>query len=584
MLKTTFALFIVLAAVVFAFQSNWLVFTNDEGILLEPAQRAASGLRPYVDFFAYMSPPGSYWLQAAAFRIFGISLRAGRLLVILDFAAQCALLFWIVATFASRRAGLIVTFLFFVFQATVPGLLTPQHRWDSATLATLSIALSIACWRGTGGSPAPLAFLAGMAAAAAALCTPSIALVGLLTAVLLRRRLAAYAAGAACISAAAVVYMLHAGMFTAFLDQIRWLRHNYTAVNGMAYGSVIGGYAGILMGSNPLDTGIRIGLVVCLALPALLPPLNIAAWAARFARKRVDDWEPVGYPLACSIAFAIGTLPRPDLMHLSFAAVPAYALAAIWIARYAPARAAGLVSVWFGLWACLFAFNAASGFARLQTINSPVGQLRVAPDQAGDVRRMLATIHPGDGLYVHPYMPLLYFLTQARNPTRFAFLGPGMMTSVEESQALDQLSLHPPQWIFYLPLTREEFLRVFPGGSGLNQRFERIEAWIQANYQPVQPAVTLSGYQLWSRAPSRTSGSNVLPGESDVRSPPGRSARTLPPAVQSRFPAIPPPGPFPLAVWRIPASRPPGTAREWAPTQTWNRAEIPPASPRALTP
>jgi hypothetical protein len=501
MLRTTLALFVIAAAVVFAFQSNWLVFTNDEGILLEPAQWTAAGLRPYVDFFAYMSPPGSYWLQALVFRLFGISLRAGRLLVILDFACQCALLFWLTARFSSRRAGFVVTFLFFVFQATVPGLLTPQHRWDSATLATFSIALSIAA---RGNSERVLSCLAGMAAAGAALCTPSIALIGLATAVFLFDAIAYFAAGAATVAAAASAYMLHAGMFAAFLDQIRWLRHNYTAVNGMAYGSVIGGYSGILIGSNPLDTGIRIGLVVCLALPALLPPLSVAGWVSRFLRHRVEDWRPIAYLIACSAAFIIATLPRPDLMHLSFAAVPAYALAAIWIARYSPPRAAAWVSVWFGLWACFFAFNAASGFARLQTANSPVGQLRVAPDQAVDLRRALATIHPDDGLYVHPYMPLLYFLTQARNPTRFAFLGPGMMTTVEESEALRELSRKPPQWVFYLPLTREEFLRVFPGGSGLNQRFEQMEGWITANYQPVNPPLTLSGYQLWSRIPSRT--------------------------------------------------------------------------------
>src|SRR5579871_6216779 len=199
MWKTTVAIFVGLAALVFAFQSNWLVFTNDEGILLEPAQRVAGGLRPYVDFFAYMSPPGSYWLQAAVFHLFGTSLRTGRLLVILDFAAQCALLFWITAHFSSRRCGFIVTFLYFVFQATVPGLLTPQHRWDSATLATLSIALVCSLWdRPPGPLTAWLAFFAGMAAAGAALCTPSIALIALITAAFLifQRLLVPYAAGA----------------------------------------------------------------------------------------------------------------------------------------------------------------------------------------------------------------------------------------------------------------------------------------------------------------------------------------------------------------------------------------------------
>lgn len=314
MWKTAVVLFFVLATLVFAFQSNWLVFTNDEGILLEPAQRVAGGLRPYVDFFAYMSPPGSYWLQAAVFRMFGTSLRSGRLLVILDFAAQCALLFWITARFSSRRTGFVVTFLYFVFQATVPGLLTPQHRWDSATLATLSMALITSLWdKPPRRSSAWTALLAGMAAAVAALCTPSLALIALITVAFLigKQWIVPYAAGATLVVTAAAAYMLHAGMFAAFLNQVHWLRANYTAVNVMPYGAIIGGYSAILIGANPLDTALRVGLVVCLALPALLPPLNLAAWAVGFRRGPVDDTQALLFLLACSAALVAGTLPRP---------------------------------------------------------------------------------------------------------------------------------------------------------------------------------------------------------------------------------------------------------------------------------
>jgi hypothetical protein len=80
------------------------VLTNDEGILLEPAQRILAGERPYTEFFAIMSP-GSYWIQALAFRILGISMPAARLPVTLDFAAQCALIFWLIRRYASARAA-----------------------------------------------------------------------------------------------------------------------------------------------------------------------------------------------------------------------------------------------------------------------------------------------------------------------------------------------------------------------------------------------------------------------------------------------------------------------------------------------
>src|SRR5262249_26244303 len=89
-------IFLAAASVLLAWHGNRVVLTNDEGILLEPAQRIAFGERPYADFWTYMSP-GSYWLQAAVFRLFGVSLVTGRLIVILDVSLQCALVFWLAA-------------------------------------------------------------------------------------------------------------------------------------------------------------------------------------------------------------------------------------------------------------------------------------------------------------------------------------------------------------------------------------------------------------------------------------------------------------------------------------------------------
>src|SRR4051812_46533094 len=100
-------------------QGNRFLLTNDEGILLNPAQQVASGARPYVDFFGYMSP-GSYWIQAAWFKAIGVSFWAGRIPVVLDFSLQCALLFWLTARLASRRAALAAVIVFAGFQIADP--------------------------------------------------------------------------------------------------------------------------------------------------------------------------------------------------------------------------------------------------------------------------------------------------------------------------------------------------------------------------------------------------------------------------------------------------------------------------------
>ena len=102
--KSTTLVFLFVFLLLVVFQSNRVTLTQDEGLTLDPAQRMAAGERVYVDFFAALSP-GSYWLQELMFRLFGLSLWAGRLMVMLDFSVQCALLFWLTARLASSKSG-----------------------------------------------------------------------------------------------------------------------------------------------------------------------------------------------------------------------------------------------------------------------------------------------------------------------------------------------------------------------------------------------------------------------------------------------------------------------------------------------
>ncbi len=79
---TSVLVFAVSASLLWWMYGNQLILnTNDEGIYLDAAERILHGQQPYRDFFGYMSP-GSFWMQALAFRLFGVTLAAGRLLVI----------------------------------------------------------------------------------------------------------------------------------------------------------------------------------------------------------------------------------------------------------------------------------------------------------------------------------------------------------------------------------------------------------------------------------------------------------------------------------------------------------------------
>src|SRR5271168_5205281 len=153
-MRSAVFVFLIAATILLAAHGNRVVSTNDEGMILEPAQRMLAGARPYVDFFGYMSP-GSYWLQTAAFRVFGVSLWAGRLIVILDFSVQAALVFWLVARLASWRVAAATALIFGGFQIADPSFLTSQHRWDSATFALAGLCVAVHAFRKAGRGPAP---------------------------------------------------------------------------------------------------------------------------------------------------------------------------------------------------------------------------------------------------------------------------------------------------------------------------------------------------------------------------------------------------------------------------------------------
>jgi 4-amino-4-deoxy-L-arabinose transferase-like glycosyltransferase len=478
------AVFIATAALLlWMFGSRLILGTNDEGIYLDAAERILHGQKPYVDFFGYMSP-GSFWMQALVFRLLGVTLAAGRVLVILYIALECALVYWLVERFGSRASAIVTTLFFLAFQTADPSMITAQHRWDSSAFALASIALCVAA------RPRWL-FASGVLIVGAALATPSVALVAIVTLVWLRKRAGWYLLGIAIAGTAAVVAIWLNGILPALLQQLGWLSRNYSSVNVMPYGAIIGGYTALFEGAGLWELPVRLGVVVCLALPALLPILAVGlVWTQRKTE--------LMYLLLCIVALVASTYPRSDVAHLAYVAALSYAVAGILIYRLLPARPRAWLTISVAVWAAVFAWQAHLP-SRLRTLHTPAGDIRASAEEAPVVEELLSRVRPHQSLFVYPYKPLLYFLTQAENPTRYSYLAPGMMTTQDASLALSELQARPPEWVLYMDLDAAEFQRVFPAGKGFDAHYPQLERWIQANYRSTGcPA--LGGYVLLRRA------------------------------------------------------------------------------------
>ena len=96
-------------------------------------------------------------------------------------------------------------------------------------------------------------------------------------------------------------------------------------------------------------------------------------------------------------------------------------------------------------------------------VETRVGALRDPRNQEEILDGLEGWVNPGDTLFSFPYLPSAYFLLSARNPSRYTFLQPGMMTPDDERRAVAELQLAPPLWVIYENFPQEAVFRIWPG-------------------------------------------------------------------------------------------------------------------------
>lgn len=121
-------------------------------------------------------------------------------------------------------------------------------------------------------------------------------------------------------------------------------------------------------------------------------------------------------------------------------------------------------------------------------MTTPAGRIHGRSPDLEVVRMVTSRVARNDSLFVYPYAPIFYFLTQAHNPTRYSFLQPGMSTPVDERLALDALLARPPRWILFFSVTPETYLRTWPSSDPSRLRMPSIEKFIRERYRIVSSA------------------------------------------------------------------------------------------------
>jgi hypothetical protein len=487
------AVFIATAVTVWLLWANRFFLTLDEGIYLAGAERLLRGQVPYRDFFA-ITGPGSFWIQAGILGLLGPTLRHARLALVFDLAVLCGAVYWLAARLTGRNFALVVTAAFFALETRPLFRLYVNHRWDGSAFALLAVVFVLA---GT-EHPRFITFLAaGMAAATAAWITPSLLALLVLLALWmlmikgLRRQCIPYVAGIASISLLAGGVLFFQGALGPMFRDLLWTSAHYPAPNRVPYGYgaiAPGGLRALFAGTEGAALIARATGLIAVMIPVVLPPAVYAAWVVRrLRRKEMDQREKLAILLMlASFGLVISTYPRWSADQLLFIAPVFYVLAGYLVSRVLNGK---VIRITAGALVLALGFAALS-YSVLQVMSEPVIETRVGGIHAGTseqsvIKLVESWVSPGDTLFVYPYLPIVYFLTGAANPTPYSFLQPGMMQSPDYDKALSALRAHPPRSVLYFSLPLVTYHGIWPAADPRALNLTSVDHFILSNYHPV---------------------------------------------------------------------------------------------------
>ena len=411
---------------------------GDEGILLHGAARMARGQGLYRDFFELHPPLG--FLIVRWWTIFaGPSLLAARLLSVCALAGIAAFTALACVRAGSGRwlaAGLTLAWL--VMSQGVWTMV--NHHWFTtlfAAVALWAILKPVDAGRDAGRSP----LAAGFAVGAAVMTTPPRGvLAGLAAAGALLggpgtiRRLALLGAGAAVVPLLCLAWVASQGALAAAVqDLLVFPATQYSGVQAVPWG----------------DRGnIQNGLVP-LVFPVALLLAVVVVWRQRgslLADRR----------LCTTFLFAatglVGCFPRPDAVHIAFAAPLALPLLAQCVQRLGEASPPlyRRVAVLLAAIACvpsLIAYGVVVGRSLpAPDVASWGATFPLGIDGEAQLAAALAPL-PGDaGVLYYPYMPLAPVLAGRVGVTSFDVYVPGYTTPAQYAQACREM-MRGAQWV-----------------------------------------------------------------------------------------------------------------------------------------
>src|SRR5216684_8220857 len=456
----------------------------DEGIILQGAQRILDGQVLYRDFFSFFTP-GSYYLFALVFGVFGDSYLGAHTALAFIGAAFSPITYLLARRVCSRQASLLVTGLMTV--TALPWRFVVIHNWDSTSWACLALYCAV---RLLESPSAKWAFAAATFTSLTALFEQSKGaglLLGLGTGFLIivlgsqqsklfsRAQLIAIALGLCWPFLITAVYFASQHALTTMLASWFWPLQHYSTANRVpyAYDNMTGEARHRIF--DAASPGMRLFAMLIFSARTWVPFMPIVA-VALLARLTFLRWRRVSvnpewayYVLISATISGLllsVVIARADYLHFIFLQ-PIFFLVLAWMMDGRNIRHPFLVRIAPIVGLCLsmslLAMAAQARFAARGDHKVITRRGAITMQGPGTVIEYVqAHVPAGESILIYPYQSTYYYLTQTYSPTRFEYYQPGMHTDRQLQEMLADFSAHPTRVVLYEPTFTDHLREAWP--------------------------------------------------------------------------------------------------------------------------
>jgi hypothetical protein len=482
----------------------------DEGISLYGAKRILLGQIPYKDFFDICVTPGTDYLLAGIFKVFGTTLKVARITTIIANALNVAMLYLISISFIKNKIALIPSLLLMIIYALVLDYYPVSHHWFAITAGIFTLLLSLKSEEGKINwiFPGLGAFLTFIFIQSVGLAICGMIVLFLLIKLWLSKDkrnnvlhdFVYYSLGFWIpIVSVLLFFYANGGLRDFIFDVFFWPWHHYKLTNNVSYFTLPVTDLLRVLHYHPFQV---ITYIIMWYFPPLLLCSGFIVVFKKYSKDKIINYHSI-LPLVIMAGFFISELFSPNIQRfVIYFALFFMVILSLWSGGkgllHSFFRIVGVLYIVGGL--AFIGYFCGKEFLLMNfvgknsvKVSSPVGNLLVYGDNPPGVvpNNILGLLNAMNwkfpkNTFIFYWSPMLYFISGTNNPTMLNIYVPLYNTKSQVAKVIQQLASSKPKLIImdnYLNILksspdRNTYPEVFDPAN------DKILQYVETHYVP----------------------------------------------------------------------------------------------------